>query len=60
LNSEDVLEVPVFGTALAGGRDVDGDGLADVVVGVPGNIVGGQRGGEVHMLLRRPPLPDAF
>jgi len=57
LDSQDVLEVPVFGTALAGGHDVDGDGLADVVVGVPGNIVSGNRGGEVHMLLRRPPLP---
>jgi hypothetical protein len=39
-----------FGAALAGAGDVDGDGLADMIVGAPGAIVGGVREGTVLLL----------
>ncbi|MBZ0090441.1 MAG: hypothetical protein K8H90_08700, partial [Thermoanaerobaculia bacterium] len=45
----DCLELEVFGSALAAG-DFDGDGFADLAVGVPDEEVGGdQNAGAVHV-----------
>lgn len=45
----DCLEFEVFGSALAAG-DFDGDGFADLAVGVPDETVGGdQNAGAVHV-----------
>ncbi len=40
-----------FGAALAGGEDIDGDGIADLVVGAPGHDSGGADAGAIYVFL---------
>jgi len=40
-----------FGSAMAGAGDVDGDGLADFVVGTPGDAISGSNAGSVSVFL---------
>ncbi len=40
-----------FGAALAGGQDIDGDGLYDLVVGAPGHDSGGTDAGAFYVFL---------
>lgn len=42
-----------FGSGLASTGDLDGDGVADLAVGVPGDDVGGYNHGAVHILFMR-------
>jgi glycosylphosphatidylinositol phospholipase D len=41
---------PNLGAALAGGVDLNGDGVSDIVVGVPGGVGPGSRNGAVYVI----------
>lgn len=43
-----------LGTAIAGGQDVNDDGLADILLGAPGNDLAGNNAGAAYLYLGQP------
>jgi hypothetical protein len=43
-----------FGTAIAGGKDMNGDGLDDILIGAPGEDTAGDNAGAAYLFLGEP------